>query len=49
MNKENCRDVKKLGKGREGANGKDKHSSVMGEHGEKQDGIPSQGQAVRDQ
>lgn len=37
--------MKKLGKGRERANGKGKHSSVMGELGEEQDGIPSQAQA----
>lgn len=45
LNKENWGDMKKLGKGRERANGKGKHSSVMGELGEEQDGIPSQAQA----
>lgn len=49
LNKEKCRDMKKLGKGRERADGKGKHLSVMGEHGEKQNGIPSRAKAVRGQ
>lgn len=38
--------MKKLGKRGERAKGKVKHSFVMGERGKKQDGIPSQAQAV---